>query len=786
VISVEQYDVLIVGSDIGALSAALFLARKMRRIAVFAEKPKNRPKSKPLVVTIEEGKTVTFRPLLRHVLPGFEVGGLFYEYLKICGLDKDLHFVPVATDTIVAENGTLRSRMNRFEQFRTYLVRYYQKERDSIVRFFEDMRRHAEDIIQRQKHMLTNTDYTISTLMIEWGDYSLSDLLDKYFSDETLKQEFSRFSPIAGLDQADIGAYSFFLQFAIGMLEGFGYLFENDAELVKMLLARLEIISPNIVQSRSVKEYVADETGKIVRIVDSDFKEVSAKQIICSDEPDHFYTTYFSEKTIEREEILRHYPKTEQVRKQGTLAIVLKQTPSIYGLTESSYRFEAGWKDHFAMTTLLDYAKIDPAIASQKQGALWVEYVTDSEVEITAEAILERLYTFFPKLEKAVLATTLGEIVERRAVLSQPDVRKGLSINDQIAIENGTNIQVFDNLHLIGGWMRPEADLFGQIHAGITAADIVEEKLYYGEDDDSFYYLTNDEIMMMLRHNYGSKPLGTRENHLNIHVGKSTYFIRTKAKNISIHRGAYPSPDLEIYTTNDNLSNLLLKKVTFEEVLKGGSFRYVGTEAFLYDFVNSFQLDDYKEEDKTPQVKSKIYFLSVKFLFIYLGIWALVAFLNNYIHMLWLSIPALLLTAGFTYLRYRIYHVVSWFEIVINALLFINVGFAIFWPAYNQWHNDDIMLGIMGGLFLFSWVFDRPIVYLFHRFDFRKDYASSSLFKVITNGLTLVWSLIFIGILVMTYVAGVRYVSAIYNLVFLGYFLTYFYPVLYVRTNIKK
>jgi len=290
----------------------------------------------------------------------------------------------------------------------------------------------------------------------------------------------------------------------------------------------------------------------------------------------------------------------------------------------------------------------------------------------------------------------------------------------------------------------------------------------------------------MLRHNYGPKPLGTRENHLNIHVGKSTYFIRTKAKNISIHRGAYPHPDLEIYTTNDNLSNLLLKKVTFEEVLKGGSFRYVGTEAFLYEFVNSFQLDDYKEEDKTPQIKTKIYFLSVKFLFIYLGIWAVVAFLNNYIHMLWLSIPALLLTAGFTYLRYRIYHVVSWFEIVINALLFINVGFAIFWPAYNVWHNDDFMLGIMGGMLLLSWIIDKPIVYLFHRFDFRKDYASSSLFKVITNGLTLVWALIFIGILTMTYVAGVRYVSAIYNLVFLGYFLTYFYPVLYVRTNIKK
>ncbi|MDD5294209.1 MAG: hypothetical protein PHW40_07905, partial [Candidatus Izemoplasmatales bacterium] len=69
--------------------------------------------------------------------------------------------------------------------------------------------------------------------------------------------------------------------------------------------------------------------------------------------------------------------------------------------------------------------------------------------------------------------------------------------------------------------------------------------------------------------------------------------------------------------------------------------------------------------------------------------------------------------------------------------------------------------------------------------DFRQDYADSSLFKVINNGLTFVWAMIFLAILVGTQISGDRYVSSWYNLVFLGFFLTYFYPVIYVRTNIK-
>jgi hypothetical protein len=91
----------------------------------------------------------------------------------------------------------------------------------------------------------------------------------------------------------------------------------------------------------------------------------------------------------------------------------------------------------------------------------------------------------------------------------------------------------------------------------------------------------------------------------------------------------------------------------------------------------------------------------------------------------------------------------------------------------------------MGGSFFVTWLINKPIVYEFRKYDFRQDYSDSKLFKVINNGLNFVWALFFLVILVGTHFTGNDYVSAWYNLVFMGIFLTYVYPLIYVKTNIK-
>jgi len=783
---IEYYDVLVVGNDIGSLSAALFLARKMRKVAVFHDTASLTVKKAADDFIDVDNQKYTFKYGPGASVPGLKDGALLNRYLQLFNLENEIKSIDNFSDIIVNRDGSTYTRTRTPEQFLVYLVRHYPKQRDEIHRFFKDIDRMYHNFVTQQENMLVNRDYTLTSLMIEWGDYSLKQVLDKYFNDPELIKEFALFDSINGLDLSQVNSYNFFMNFFIGLNCGVSYLYANEQEIMKMLLAKISVINPKLIQNRKIKKITTDDSGKIVKLVDNMGKDISAKHYIFAATPQEFYPKYFPTRTAELEEICKYYPNLESPRRVQTAYICLNQKPALIGINDFTYYFKPDPEAKLQLTRMLNYKTYDPEACSAKNGILAIDFVYDEGENIDLKPLMDRLVEAFPKLAKCIVGSSLGKPRKLVSMLAVPEVRKHLSINEQIAIETGEHIKIFDNLYLIGEWLRPEAGLLGLFHAGILDGDTIEERLYYGEDDNEFYYLTNDEIMMMMRHNYGKKPLGPKETHINFHIGKSHYFVRTKAKNITVHRGEYADPDLTIYSTNDKLSNLLLKKTTFDEVLKSGGFKYKGKEEDLYAVVNAFNLDDYREEDNATQPKTKIKYLGVKFLFIYILIWGIMSFLSNFLPLIWLAPFAYGLILITMVLKLRTFKKISWFEIYLLTIGLATLMMAIFWPAFNNLLRDDYLLGAFAAVFMVSWVIDKPIVHDFHQFDYRKDYAQTALFKVINNGLTLVWALIFIIILAFTYVTGERYVSVLYNLIFLGLFLTYYYPVLYITANIKK
>jgi len=160
--------------------------------------------------------------------------------------------------------------------------------------------------------------------------------------------------------------------------------------------------------------------------------------------------------------------------------------------------------------------------------------------------------------------------------------------------------------------------------------------------------------------------------------------------------------------------------------------------------------------------------------------------LSNYINGIYIYPIALALTGVITYFKIRTYKEVYWFDIFINCILLVGVVLSIFWTTFNQMRFDDPALAIMALALLISVFSNHPIVFHYTKYDKAIDYRGSTLFKTITNGLTFMWGFIFLAELVGTYITGQRYVSVLYNLYFVGIFLMYFYPVIYVNTNIKK
>ncbi|HRX91885.1 MAG TPA: SCP2 sterol-binding domain-containing protein, partial [Candidatus Izemoplasmatales bacterium] len=604
--------------------------------------------------------------------------------------------------------------------------------------------------------------------------------------DPEIIQEFLFNCQLDGLDAKNVNSYHFFSEYFLGLKEGFYYLPVSVDDIRQLLIEKLKIINPKIIQSRRIKEYVGDQNNIITHVVDSTNKEIHAKHIIVGAKPDAFYEKYFSDLTEHAALIKKYYPDLQSPIKVRTIYLALNQKPQTLGINEMDYYFHISDRSRPVVTRLFNYSKYDQAASGPKRGALCIDYVYNENSEVGEHDLLSQVYERFPKLKKAVVGIKQGVAREHLSMVSLDEVRKGLSINEEIAIEASEHLMFFDNLHLTGSWVRPEAGLFGRFHTGIVLGDKVEESLYYGENDDSFYYLTNDEIMVMLKHNYGRKTLGKLENHINFQIGKSSYFIRIKDKNLTVHRGEYPHPDLTIYSTNDKLSNLLLKKVCFDAVLKSGGLKYTGSSELLYKVVDAFELDDFKETEKKSHPELPIKNSGAKLMFLYLLTFSVIAFLHNFFDLIWLAPFGLGISVGLGYVKWRFFRKISWFEYAWGGIYLGLTLAAIFWPWFNTWHSDDLLLGIMGSMFFISWLANRPVVHDFRKYDYRADYAETRFFKTVNNGITFVWALIFLVILGGVYVSGERYVSAWYNLVFLGIFLTYYYPIIYVSTNIKK
>ncbi len=780
-----EYDCIVYGNDIYGLTVALFLARKMRKVLVIQDSSKLDDSFESVDITDPENKKYHFDYNPQGITTGLDKSGLLYEYLDDLGLVDEIKHTKISEEMVINLDGSVYKRINTFNQFKVYLIRHYPKCRNQINKFFLDLDKHYNNYILQYMNMLKNNEYTLTSLMIEWGDYSLKELLNKYFTSEEIQKEFLLNNFINGLKPDEINSYNFFSNYFIGLKSGFYYIEDSEKDIRKKLINKLKLINPNMVVKTRIKE-IERNNNKVISIIDKDNTKYKAKYFFIESDPTNFYTKYFSEIDEDIETIKSYYPNFDLTQKINTMYIALSDNPRNLGIENLIYYFKNEEIDKIKLVKLFNYSDHINFDKRKKQGQICLDYTFDDLEKIKKETILKRLYSVFPKLQKSVVGIKDGKANKYITMLTDVDLRKNLSIEEMIEIEEMEHIQVFENLYLGSNLFRPEAGMLGVINQAIVFADKIEDRLYYGEDDDNFSYLGNEEILMMIRHNFNPEVFGNKEIHVNFHIGKSTYFIRTKGKNIVIHQGKYSQADLSIYTTNDRLSNLLLKKITFTEVLDEGSLKYRGDKDLLFMVVNAFKLDDYQEYNPIDYKKSKYKDLGSKILFGYFAVYSIAALLTNYVDGIFIYPAALLLVGLIFFLKYKSYEEINWFDIFICSIFLIFSFMAVFWEKFNLLRSDDIILGVMSLVLLISVFSNRPVIYNYSKFDQNIDYRNSVLFKIISNGLTFVWGFLFLAILVGTYIAGQRYVSVLYNLYFLGVFLMYYYPIIYVKTNIKK
>ncbi|QWB99989.1 DMT family transporter [Mycoplasmatota bacterium] len=777
----KNYDCIIIGDDIYALTIALFLTRKMRNILLINQESPYKESTEKISVNYNE-KDYVFNQHPNQLLTGLDTHGLTQAFLEDLGIEDAIEYEKMVYDYIVNKDGEQKSRLNSFNEFKIYLMRYYPKQIDQVKRFFNDFDRHYKNYKEQYMSLLHNDDYTLSSLMVEWGDQSLYDLLLSYFDDTKIINEFKTNDFINGLDMAKVSAYNFFANYFIGLKSGF-YLVKTPVESFrKIILDKIKKSSKHSIIHTKVTNIVSN--GKKIEYIEGKSGEkYSGKYYFVSDQPIEFYNDYFPDLEAHVKKLRQYYPYLEDTTVKRTVYILLEKHPSVYDISERLYFFDDHVFDHEKIIKI--YNESYTETKKNQAGKILIEFTYDKNKGFNEENILDKFYHAFPKLKKDHLVLKYGKEKPYLGMLRDERLRKKLSINELIDYESLNHIAVYENLYVGGSFIRPESGLYGKLQQAIVTADKIEDNLYFKDEAEDYYY-SNDEVMMMLRQNYDFSYFGKKETHINFHIGKSMYFLRMKGKNIVVHQGRYNYPDLSIYTTNDRLIDLIYKKEYYKDVIESDFFRYKGDDQILNAFLKAFNLDDRNDIEKENYMTlnhQKLATLLMNSLFFIVGI---SAFLANYLQGVYIYLPAFLLSGLLVGIKYRLVKKIYVLDLLMTIVYLILGGLSFIFDYVNVFYGDHLLLIPIVVILFTSVIFNKPFVMNYLKYDYTKEFVHTKLFLAITNGLSFIWGVIFLTILLGPFFTGERYVSVLYNFVFLGFFLSYYYPTMYVKTSIKK
>ena len=169
-----------------------------------------------------------------------------------------------------------------------------------------------------------------------------------------------------------------------------------------------------------------------------------------------------------------------------------------------------------------------------------------------------------------------------------------------------------------------------------------------------------------------------------------------------------------------------------------------------------------------------------------LGIILLANLLANYHPYVIISPVTIVLLGGLVYLKKVWLEKVLLFDLFAIGLYAILLILSLFIPEVNTLKDSTYTMLLFSLYWLVSWLINRPIAYGFFAHDYRTDYIRTRLFLSMTGGITFIWGMIFLIITFLGLILDQTYSSLSYYLVFVGFYLTYYYPKSYVKGTIDQ
>jgi phytoene dehydrogenase-like protein len=783
----ENYDVVIVGGGLGSLTTATYLSKRLRNVAVFEEGKRKKLQKYSKRFKDSENNKYEFK-FYNYDLGGVHEGDLFFEYIKRCGLQTEFQYFDNNYVMIVNKDKRLKKRPNDAKNFKTYLVRQYPKQRDNIHKLFSDILRHAGDYKEQKLLRLKNKEHTLPSLLIEWGDLSLQQVLNKYVNNDEIINEFSLVYDSIGIPVDEINAYNYFIKWFDTFIDGSHFIKTSYDNIVKTFTKEISKTKDKIFTNRKIDKFIIED-GTIKMVIDSEGNEITARNYVINMRIDHFVDEYMPENIEMKANFYQTFSTVEKGRFINQLYIGTSKSPEELGITEKHYLFSEIPDDEVRLLSVVNYKLIDNKSCADGKGAILIEFLDDNSKRSEKEKqVLKQLTEYFPLLEGNVSLTRLGTKREYFGGMASAEYWKDKSTNDLFDVEDYTNINPLNNGYFIGSWVKPESGISGIIQTGVEYGDIIDDIIYYGDDDD--YFITHDELMNIIAHQFIPGSLGKQEHNVQFFIGKDSYYIRTKRKNYRLYHGVSDISDLIIIATNECLYDLSVGNTTLEKALETGNLEYVGEKDFLEDVIEAFDMGiESQTEQKYNYIHGKYGMKFMLALFITIMISNLAA---NYISFSIISPITLVIFSSIAFWKYKKINYFSTFEYFTIGIYFVLTVFGIlslsgvFSQSIDYIFESKYILLIFAVYLLSTWFINKPTTFGFFRYDYRTDYTKTKLFQKSCGGVTFIWGIIFFTISLLSFIVPNNYAALSYYIVIFGIFFTYFYPRYYVESNIDN
>lgn len=777
----EKYDVVVIGGGLGSLTTATYLSKRLRNVAVFEEGKNTKIQKYSHRFKDENYNKYDFK-FFNYDLGGIHPGDLFFEYMKACGLQDNFEYAQNSSVVIVDKNKRTVTRPNDYDNFLIYLVRHYPKQRDEIHRLFNDILRHHEDYKLQKFARLRNQEFTIPSLLIEWGDLSLKDVLLKYFLNDDLMNEFTLVYDSIGIPIEEINAYNYFIKWFDTFIDGSYFIKTSFDKVVETFSNEISKTKEKIFTNRQIEKFVIKD-NKIDMIIDSEGTEIQAKHYVINMRIDEFVDGYAQELTKAKEDFLKMYPAIEKNKMINKVFIGLDQDAKALGIKERHYLFSNIEGDSVRLLSLLNYKDIDKSSCPDGKGAILVEFLDDDlPRKEKLNQVIDQVSQYFPGIVDHISLSRIGKKKDYFGGLSSREYWKDKTVNDLFEIDDYTALNPLKNAYFIGAWVKPESGITGVIQTGVEYGDMIDELIYHGDDVE--YFITHDEIMAIILHQFIPNSLGKLEKNIQFIIGKDSYYVRTKGKHQMLYKGETNMPDLIIISTNECLYDLSVGNTTLEKALKSGALEYVGKDSFLGEVIEAFDMGiEIESTQKDTYIPGKY---GIKYMLLLIGILAMSNLLANYNNYIIIAPITFVFLAVTIYLKYRKFKLISIFEYVVLAVYLAITILSIFIPTINELHDSKITLLMFTAYWLLTWLINKPVAYIYIRHDYKMDYTRTKLFKSMTGGLTFIWGMLFLVIAALSFALPQTYASLGYYLIILGLYLTYYYPNSYIKGSIDK